>query len=251
MGISPILAPDERRSLQTFEKKCQRREDCEPPLGCMPLEFGGEQYCLDSNCLTDLQCRDGFTCRTIRPVGGGLLLRRCVPAGKLQEGAPCITSSTDASLVCEQGLLCNGFCGRPCQEEDSSCPEGFSCRRGANGTSCLPACDGRTCSKGKHCIHFQAGVSACMTLRGENCQEAACLEGQQCKVRVAPGEEGQAFMECITPCSPGASACPEGQVCARGACRQPCSADAGHLCASHQRCAPDTPKGPWVCKPRL
>ena len=79
--VSPVLAPDERRKLLSYGRLCQTPNDCDPPLGCLSPITGGRSICLDSNCMTDLQCQESFTCKTVQPLGGSPLLRRCVLEG--------------------------------------------------------------------------------------------------------------------------------------------------------------------------
>lgn len=251
-GFSPVLSQDEQFRLNTFQQRCEKREDCDPPLECLPLFTGGESYCLDSDCLTDLQCNEDFTCRALKPRGRGPLVRRCVPAGTSREGEPCIPSSREQDVVCERGLICNGYCGRPCQlDEPTSCPEGFFCARGKNGTSCLPSCEESTCQEGMQCVRYDSGMSVCARVRGENCQEVPCPEGQRCRKSYTPGDKEWVSMECVTPCDRKNPSCPEGFLCHRGACRRPCSPKKVDSCGPRQSCSPGPPGGPWVCRLRF
>lgn len=247
--FSPVLSPDQRFQLNTFQQRCEKREECEPPLQCLALFTGGESYCLDSECLTDLQCHQGFTCRALKPLGRGPLVRRCLPVGDLKEGEPCIPSAREQSLVCEQGLICNGYCGRPCRKDDStSCPEGFFCARGQGGMSCLPTCEGGACPTGQQCVRYGGGASVCARVRGENCQDVPCPQGQRCKKSYHPEDKEWVSMECVTPCGEGESSCPQGLVCHHGACRQPCRPQTADVCGPGQRCSFAPVEGSWFCE---
>lgn len=247
--FSPVLSPEKRVELNTFEQRCEKREDCEPPLECLAFFTGFESYCLDSDCLTDRQCKEGFTCRALKPRGGGTLVRRCTPAGLLEEGEPCMASSREKSVVCERGLICNGYCGRPCRmDEPTSCPEGFFCARGKNGTSCLPTCEGRACPEGKQCVRYASGMSVCAHIRGENCQDEPCPQGQRCNKSYSPNHKDWVSMECVTPCGGENPPCSDELFCHQGECRRPCVPDAADVCGPSERCAFDPVQRAGFCQ---
>jgi hypothetical protein len=180
---SPVLALEETWRLQTYSQKCWKGADCEPPLGCLSFSaHEREGLCSDSWCMTDLQCREEGTCQTVRTLDEGPLVRACVDPGWRKEGEACVLAMGPEKNTCARGLRCNdGWCGRPCDLDDSgSCPEGFFCRDGLNGPSCMPTCEGRNCSEGQQCVPMEDGVSVCVKLLGEDCRRTPCPEGLQC-----------------------------------------------------------------------
>jgi hypothetical protein len=251
--VVPILAQDERRALLTYGHTCQAEKDCDAPLACMSLFPSDESVCVDSSCLTDLQCKQGFTCRTRKALGQGALVRRCVLIGSQQEGRPCFVGAVRPEMACGPGLLCGGdHCGRPCQlDEPSSCPEGFVCRVGLDGPSCQPFCKGEDCPTGQECVSAGSDEARCMVVRGENCQQRLCAEGLECKSTYLPEREAWSVtMECVKPCSEENS-CPDDLVCRWGACRQRCGPDNREVCGPRQYCVRYEHDPVWFCEPRL
>jgi hypothetical protein len=240
--ISPMLTEAEAYALHTYRQRCLRQEDCEPPLGCLPKLDGTEGVCFDSGCLTDMQCaEDGMVCRTLSTLGNGPLVRACVSPGKRQEGEACSEQRwSSRHSACAQGLVCNqGWCGRRCQQGDSStCPEGFFCQEGLDGPSCLPTCEGRICPEGQPCLRLEGGVSVCANLRGEPCQEQACAPGESCLA----GDPRQTssglvlWQRCARACGRGKEPCPNGLPCIEGICRSRCAPEGASACTPHEKC---------------
>ncbi len=250
--VSPILPPDERRQLQTFEKHCTQREDCEPPLGCLEIYTGGPRFCVASECQSDSQCEEGFTCQTRPTLDNGPRVRRCAVIGTRQEGQPCVSSADTREEACAQGLICNGVCGRPCVLEDpTSCPDGLACRNGSDGPSCRPHCKDRECPEGQECIHHDDELPMCAVLRGNNCQRTTCPEGRECQVRYQlGGQRPTVDMECVVPCGKDKSPCPDGLVCDFGACRQRCNPNGPDTCGPNNTCGYLPVEESWLCFPR-
>lgn len=197
-AVSPVLTIDERRALLTFERPCQGAADCEPPLGCVTFSRG-QALCMASECQTDLQCSEGFTCQALRSRGQGPRVRLCLVRGLADEGAPCFPSFTlTREMVCREGLLCNnGYCGRPCQPDTpESCPRGSFCADNPGGASCLPTCEDGTCAQGQECVRFEREISVCARILGENCQRQPCPEDTRCSVGYVPQRPGEIEMEC-------------------------------------------------------
>jgi hypothetical protein len=250
VGHSPVLSPEERRHLQTFEKPCQQREDCESPLGCLDLYTGGPRFCVASECLTDSQCRDGFTCRQLASLEDGPLVRRCVLVGTQREGQSCLPNSDTREQACEWGLLCHhGFCGRPCEVgAPGSCPEGFACGQGPGGPSCRPHCRDGRCPPGEECIHQEREFPRCAVVRGANCERALCPDGQRCFVTYGHGATGAwVEMECVVPCGGASPACEEGFVCDVGACRRRCAPGSEDPCGPGEKCGYIPTEDAWLC----
>lgn len=246
-AISPVLSLEEQRNLLSFGAMCHRPQDCEPPLGCLRFP-SGNSLCVSSECQTDLQCPAGFTCRLIPTKGGSPLVRYCVVAGTMKEGEPCSVNPSKTAWACERGLLCNRYCGRPCEPGDSAgCPEGFICMEGWSGPSCHPTCEGRNCPEGQRCVPFKDGSSVCAKVWGEDCEQTPCPKGQDCSVSYRPGEPGRIKMECETPCDEEKLSCAQGSICYFGACKRPCDSKAPDACSPREQCIyhPDIKR--WLC----
>lgn len=250
--ITPVLSSEQQQRLLTFGRPCHGSEDCEPPLACLQdTRRVIEPRCVASECATDVQCEEGFACRVVSSLGKGRRVRVCVAdRGLRKEGQVCSPLPITREEACEKGLLCQGWCGRPCLlEEATSCPQGFYCGRGPNGPSCLPTCEGQTCAEGLSCVRFKSGPSVCTQVKGENCQQAPCSEGQQCRTRYSPQSPDVVGMECVTPCDEGAaSSCPAGTSCHHGACRRGCEPDTPGACEKGQTCAFEPFGKTWVCQ---
>jgi hypothetical protein len=247
----PILEPDQRRALLTYGRSCESQKDCDPPLACLRFSPTGESVCIDSSCRTDLQCKQGFTCRTRKAPGDGALVRRCILIGNRKEGQPCFDSTRDLEEACERELLCgSGYCGRPCQlDVPSSCPAGFVCRGGPDAPSCRPFCKGGDCPAGQECVGVGTDEASCMIVHGENCQRHPCSQGQQCNISYSPGSEAwTAEMECLTPCDEK-HPCSEDSVCFMDGCRRRCGPGQEDVCGPRQRCAQYPFDHLWICKP--
>jgi len=112
--VVPILAPDETRRLLTFQRSCQKNEDCDAPLVCLRGQLMLDHACVASDCATDLDCREGFSCRSIP--AGDRVVRKCGAMGKAMEGELCMKLPINQDIGCAPGLVCtDGKCRRPCQ----------------------------------------------------------------------------------------------------------------------------------------
>lgn len=249
--VAPVLPPDERRKLMTYERACRGSEDCEPPLGCFFNIRILHKYCTDSRCNTDLDCNEGTFCMTFRTAEGGPRVRRCSREGQRKEGEPCIDLYDADKAGCTRDLLCQSRrCGRPCRvNEPTSCPEGFFCREGPNGASCVPTCEGRACPEGQQCVQFEEGVSVCAEVHGQNCQRTPCPGEQKCSVFDSFEHPSEVWMRCLIPCGKeNSSPCPEGFICHYQYCRKSCDPSIPDACGPHYKC--DRYKTePWTCKP--
>ncbi len=250
-AVSPILTLDERRVLLTLERFCRTTQDCEEPLGCVPLP-SGEALCMSSDCQTNMQCAEGFTCKALPSRGQGPLVRLCIVNGMVEEGAPCVPSYTfKHDVVCRPGLLCNGYCGRPCRlGEPESCPEGTFCMDGGEGPACMPTCEGSVCGEGQRCVRFGKSLSVCARIRGEDCQSQPCPEGTRCSVSTLPRRPGEIQMECARDCGEGHPPCPTGTVCEHGDCRRPCTPGDVNACGPREACARHLRSNRYLCSPR-
>lgn len=250
----PMLSPGERQSLMTYERPCSGRKDCEPPLACFFNPRSMWRYCTDSRCMKDQQCAEDMVCRTVETAKGGPRLRQCTLVGVRKEGEPCADMLTSREAACERGLLCQAkHCGRPCRvEEPMSCPEGFFCREGLDGPSCLPTCEGRACPKGQDCVQLEEGVSVCAQVHGQNCQRTPCPAGQKCFIKNTFRHPHEAWGTCILYCDEAnPSACPEGYVCEIGACRKSCDPAVPNACGPHYKCHRYSEMYAWACEPNL
>ncbi len=113
---------------------CEKREDCEAPLGCLPLSSRGPNFCVASECETDRECAEGLACRVLETLGEGPRVRFCVPEGRRKEGGPCLRGASIHKVgyprVEEGRLRLEMECVQPCGEGKPSCPEGSHCLRG-------------------------------------------------------------------------------------------------------------------------
>lgn len=248
--ISPMLSVEERQKLLTFERPCHKSEECDPPLSCLDLSGGNQPFCVASECLTDLQCPEGFRCRVLEPEKGEILLRYCVPTGSVPEGTLCVEAPANRQGACLPGFICSGWCGRPCQlNEPLSCPQGSFCADSLNGPLCLPSCKEGTCSADQQCVRFNDTVSACATVVGENCQRTPCPNGRKCTYSYSPGKN-RVEMECVIPCDEQTPSCPAETLCFSGACRHPCDHQSPTACAPAERCVEYPVEKISLCEPR-
>lgn len=251
--VSPRLAQEERLRLATFLRDCKKSDECDSPLGCLKYWRLKRQLCVDSDCETDLQCQEGETCQVLPSEGDGPRIRMCLQQGERREGEECDLFPLSRQEACGPGLLCReGRCGRACKRDESGdCPDGFFCSSSPEGSVCLPTCEERGCPPELQCVQFNRvgdrRVSACVKLRGENCQQTPCGEGRQCLVLHEPEHPGEARMVCATRCGEHQPACPEGLICNRLYCRRPCDPKVPDACGPDRECSQLKPEEPWVC----
>jgi len=251
--VSPMLSYEEQLKLATFLRDCTKSEECDPPLACLQASRLFRQVCIDSECVTDLQCPAGESCQVIPSISNGPRLRMCIRQGERREGEQCDLYPIHAKDACMAGLFCReGWCGRACQREvPASCPEGFFCSNSAEGPVCLPTCEERGCPEGQQCVRFNKAssdrVSACVKVRGENCQQTSCAQDQKCMVLRVPERPGEVEMSCATLCDRGRPPCPEGLICHRLFCRRPCDPKRTAACGPDRECQQIDGDGPWVC----
>lgn len=250
LEISPVLSFEERLKRVTYQRECGKQKPCEPPLGCLPYPGLFKAYCTDSECVTDAQCQDGFSCQVLRTWGDGPRVRACVPIGIRKEGQRCTSIPADREEACGAGLICGAdWCGRPCKREDpTSCSEGFFCADMTPGPLCLPTCEARGCPEGQHCVSFNQGASTCATVHGPNCRQSGCGAGQECVVLQREDRPGEVWMHCATPCGGEKPPCTEETVCHRSYCRRPCDPEAPGDCGPGYSCGRFEENGPWVCR---
>ena len=251
-NVSPVLTHEERMQRTTYQRHCEKSSDCESPLRC--LRRWDIAFCTDSECMTDAQCREDEACQEFKTDDDGPRVRMCITQGRRREGERCKSLPANRSEACEPGLRCfEGWCGRPCRmDEPGSCPGGFYCAE--EGVMCLPTCEGLSCPEGQQCVRLnnrtrEQNGSACVTVHGSNCQQSACSEGQRCLVFDVPHRPGEAWMACRQRCGEGRPECPDGLLCHRLFCRQPCDPQVPGGCGSGEKCAQSAPEDPWVCQP--
>jgi hypothetical protein len=255
--LVPMLSPEERRGLLTYGRHCDTNADCEAPLQCFFNTRLMSRYCSDSKCMTDVQCPEGFVCRTQTTTGNGDALRVCSLTGVRREGEACLVNTDSTDYACEKGLLCQGRCGRPCNmSAPTSCPEGFFCHAGSeDGPSCLPTCEGRGCPEGQQCVvrdkpRLQGRqVSRCARVYGHDCRQHPCAQGQKCVLDDNPRVPDAVWMECLSTCGEGAPPCPEGTVCHQYRCHTSCEPEEPSSCAPGFTCHRKTAREPWRCVP--
>jgi len=253
----PMLSPEQRRGLLTYERDCDSDADCEPPLRCFFSTRSMSRYCSDSRCVTDMQCQEGFVCRTQTTLSNEDPIRVCSLVGVRKEGEACLGHPSTRDHACEKDLLCQERCGRPCQmDEPSSCPEGFFCHDGPeNGPSCLPTCEGRTCPEGQRCVVLDKPqsegrhASLCARLYGQDCRQNPCPQGQRCRLYSYPVPADTVWMECIASCGEGSPPCPEGTICHMYQCLKACAPENPSSCEPGFACHRKSAQEPWRCVP--
>jgi hypothetical protein len=243
----PILAPDETRRLLTFEKDCEKDEDCEAPLVCLSNQLMWKSACVASTCTMDADCAQGLSCHSI--AAGERVLRRCGAPGEMAEGEFCMELPRGRRLGCAPGLLCTyNQCRRPCQlDTPQNCPEGYFCStKDAKGSVCLPTCEGRSCPEGQRCVTREHGVSICARVHGTDCQLNPCPVDQVCHISDRESQ-GDVWMMCALSCDEQRKPCPEGYSCMVDHCRQQCSSDAPGSCGPMETCAGFSEHSPGIC----
>lgn len=248
--VVPMLTDEEFRAQLGYLKSCQTATDCTPPLACYFDPMRRTSICGDSTCQTDQQCEEGYTCRTLETAGREARLRLCVRRGVRKEGEQCAPFFDNPQYHCTPGLLCQDWCGRPCRvNEPASCPEGFFCRDGPEGASCLPSCDERRCPEGQRCASRGEGISICATVHGEDCELESCPQGQKCRMEDLPEKPGELWGECVQSCGENRPPCPEDRVCIVSGCYRACSPEAPSTCGPHFVCDTSGSGSPWYCRP--
>jgi len=251
LPLIPMLSREESLRLQTYQRNCETDADCEPPLACFFNVVSQKSYCADSTCLSDRHCKEGFTCRTLETESGKARVRLCSLVGVRKEGEGCSPLPSQPRDGCGPGLLCNGWCGRPCQLDDpASCPGGFFCAEGTDGPSCLPTCEGRSCPDGQRCLaRDDKGVSFCTTVYGQDCEQTPCTQGQECITYDSARRPDLLWRECLQPCGKNHPPCPGGTVCHLLQCRRTCDPEAPDSCGPNFRCGRRHEEDPWTCVP--
>jgi len=249
--LVPMLSREERLRLTTYEHDCGTDADCETQLRCVYDVRTARQHCTDSSCTEDGHCPDGFACIPFGTVNGKELVRVCSMLGVRKEGEICESLPSDRQEGCAKGLVCQGFCGRPCREEEpASCPEGYFCHVGGAGSSCLPTCEGRSCPADQRCVQLMGGhTSVCMTIHGQDCERTPCSRGMHCTLNTYPTTPGQVWMECLRNCGEDEPPCPEGSVCFLYQCRKSCDPQDSSVCGPGFSCGRNHPSMPWACVP--
>jgi hypothetical protein len=245
--VVPILPPDETRRLPTFERSCQRNEDCDAPLACLRGQFMLKKACVASTCATDMDCSEGLSCHSI--AAGERMVRLCGAPGKATEGEFCMELPVKRNMACAPELLCtHKQCRRPCQpQEPRSCPEGFFCSTAdVKGPVCLPTCKGFSCPDGQRCVALEHGVSICARVHGMDCQLNPCPADQVCEVAAREFQNG-VWMKCMRSCDTQARQCPEGFSCMSGRCIQRCNSNAPGTCGPMEECVGLSEDHPGLC----
>ncbi len=239
LDVVPMLTPGERLGVLTYGRECRTDADCDVRLRCFFSMLTQDSTCMDSRCMTDAQCAEGFTCRTYTARNGKDLLNACTLVGERKEGEACEKLTRRRLFGCARDLLCHDRCGRPCQVDDpTSCPEGYFCRDEMEGPACQPTCAGRTCPEGQQCVSTGPDVSVCATVHGQNCQRTQCAQDQSCSLFEHPQRVGEVWITCRQRCGPGEDdpRCPEGTVCHWYQCLETCAPEDPSACGPGLSC---------------
>ncbi|ATB27456.1 hypothetical protein MEBOL_000898 [Melittangium boletus DSM 14713] len=239
--VVPMIPPGELRGLPSFLQHCDSQSDCDPPLACLKGQPMRPRMCTVSTCMTDLDCGEGFACRSIQ--AGERILRVCGVVGTAREGEWCLAMPFRQESACAPGLVCaNRRCGRRCEPQNSpSCPSGFTCRSlDAEGPVCFSSCEGLSCPDGQRCVQEGNGISQCLRVSGQDCQnDEPCVAPQVCEISAVKASRRHVRMWCALPCESLAHSCPEGFDCVAKRCRRRCSPDKPGSCASFEKCWSD------------
>jgi len=249
----PMLSHEERLGLRTYEHDCRTDADCDPQLRCVYDVRTARGRCTDSTCTDDKHCPMGSACIPFRTVNEKEVVRVCSLIGVRKEGELCRDLPENPKDGCAKGLVCQGFCGRPCRVDDpSTCPEGYFCHEGSEGASCLPTCEGRSCPEGQRCVQLMGKPSVCMTVHGQDCELNPCAQGLHCTLDASPRTPGHVWMECLRGCGGEEDhPCPEGTACFLFQCRKSCDPLDASTCEPGFRCGRNHPNMPWACIPGL
>jgi hypothetical protein len=246
----PMLTHEERLGLRTYEHDCRTDADCDPQLRCVYDVRTARGRCTDSTCMEDAHCPVGFACNPQGTLNEKDLVRACLLLGVRTEGELCELQPQDRKDGCARGLVCQGFCGRPCRlNEPASCPEGYFCYDGIEGASCLPTCEGRSCPTGQRCVQLMGKPSTCMTVHGQDCELNPCADGLHCMRNAYPDARGHIWMECLQACGKSKPPCPEGTACFLFRCRKSCDPKDSSVCGPGFGCGRNHPSMPWACIP--
>jgi hypothetical protein len=251
LRLVPMLTAEERQRLRTYDQACRTDAECESPLHCLGDRRTGRKHCTDSECLAESQCPPAHVCRARFTENSQEVVLGCSRVGVRKEGELCEEFPSIPEDGCEKGLLCQGFCGRPCRlDEPSSCPDGFVCKEGSDGPSCLPTCEGRACPAGQRCVtSLMGGIgSVCMTVHGQDCELTPCGKGLDCSIEVYPTAPGEVWMQCLGLCGDTEPRCPQGRVCSLYQCHQACEPDGPSVCEPGFACRRH-PSSQTVCRP--
>jgi hypothetical protein len=244
--LVPHLTRSKRAELMTYGHTCSKDEECQPPLACFYDHHGS--WCADAQCMTDADCGEGFICEPRASKAGTALVHVCTPIGARKEGEQCEEWPESKDQACEAGLICQEWCGRPCDPSSpQGCPEGFSCRQRREGAVCLPNCEGYQCPEGQQCIKMNEEVSACYRVRGTNCDKTPCPEGYRC-MAYRTKKPGVLRMGCDVICTPGGNECPDGTTCFISICLRPCKPGVPDSCSPGATCARLAKDSPWFCR---
>ena len=140
--LIPMLPVMERMGTPTYQRECSTDKDCDPRLRCFLSLVTDFSYCVDSRCMEDKDCPEGFSCQTYFADNRKDLINACTLIGHRKEGEPCNSFDGELESGCERGLICRGRCGRPCAPgSPAACPNGFFCEEASQGATCQPTCE--------------------------------------------------------------------------------------------------------------
>jgi hypothetical protein len=226
-------------TLATFDRRCFKHRDCEPPLSCvLDIRIPGRR-CLGHECDSNADCQLGFVCRAVET--DGRAVRLCLVEGIKKVGELCEGFPLKPKNACEGELLCNHqFCGQRCRLDDpDSCPEYFTCLQNRTlDPSCVPSCLRGGCPGGKRCFQFEGDFSVCGVLDGDtDCEANPCPPDMKCSKGVHTITH-EVYMGCVRPCDES-HPCPRGSFCPHGICREECDAKVRGSCGPNRTCVYD------------
>lgn len=246
--LVPRYSAEEHGHLRTLFSQCSGDENCEAPLVCLKGILLVRPFCTASECVTDLDCKEGSSCHSLAV--GQRVVRLCAVNGEVDEEGECQKIPSRPDRGCRPGLICAaGLCAAPCQPDSpQSCPPGFFCSsEDVEGPACLPTCTGRSCPEGLQCVLLKQGASVCARVHGAECQQHPCPSAQRCEVFTPSKRKGEVWLRCSSPCETQGPPCPNGWMCVAGTCRQTCEQDKPGMCGPGETCKVLESDQPGLC----
>lgn len=210
--------------------RCTTSDECDVDALCL---FGhdGVRRCLKSECSrpgAQGGCGDGFTCRYMGQMAGGVFL--CIKSGHRRRGEYCSNlSNAPATQRCMPDLVCSfGLCVPATCAHDEDCGRGARCVDSVGGAQhrwCVASCSSNAeCADDQVCRDPQ-GWPHCLSKSRLGCVDTGCAPGLEC--RVHDSDVWSFFASCVTPCAGRPDACGPDEFCSNEGffCYQVCADD--------------------------
>jgi hypothetical protein len=219
---------------------CATSDQCDVDALCL---FGddGLRRCLRSQCSqpgAQGECGDGFACRYMGEMAGGVYL--CIESGYRRRGEYCSNlSNAPATQRCTPDLVCSaGLCVPATCTRDDDCGRGARCIDSVGGAQhrwCVASCSSDAeCADDQVCREVHGYPPACIPNNRLGCVDMGCAPGLECHVH--DRTVWSFFASCVTPCAGRPEACGPDEFCSSEGffCYQVCTGDsdcpAGFIC---------------------